>query len=109
MKKHLTNNLKKILIILILIMTIVNVFSMRPFYNNSYADNNSSSSTNAKQDSEVDDVADGITGFVLAPAKFIPLIAGKLLDMILALFSGEVKQQIQYEKVLQFGIIHLEI
>ena len=88
MKKHLTNNLKKILIILILIMTIVNVFSMRPFYNNSYADNNSSSSTNAKQDSEVDDVADGITGFVLAPAKFIPLIAGKLLDMILALFSG---------------------
>ena len=196
MKKHLTNSLKKILVVLILIMTIVNVFSMTPFYNNSYADNNSSSSTNAKPESErygflslgkryfyktksghkvyfvddnsrqywdnqsggligvgkkldesskyykeakkeledaglplvlnaygdyeysyspdqnrvtqqageegngtkkesddtgdskVDDVADGITGFILAPAKLIPLIAGKLLDMVLALFSG---------------------
>lgn len=34
------------------------------------------------------DIADGISGILLYPAKFIPLIAGKIMSMIMALFTG---------------------
>lgn len=67
---------KRILIILILIIAIVNVSLFTPFANKSYAE------------TTVSDTIDGVAGIILYPAKLIPLILGRLIDLILALFSG---------------------
>ena len=74
--KQLMKIVKKILIVLAIIVLIANVNSLSPFNSKAFADTGT------------DDVVDGVAGIILFPAKFIPLIGGRLIDMILAMFSG---------------------
>ena len=74
--KQLMKIVKKILIVLAIIVLIANVISLSPFNSKAFADTGT------------DDVVDGVAGIILFPAKFIPLIGGRLIDMILAMFSG---------------------
>ena len=74
--KQLMKIVKKILIVLAIIVLIANVNFLSPFNSKAFADTGT------------DDVVDGVAGIILFPAKFIPLIGGRLIDMILAMFSG---------------------